>query len=364
MTRESRRGIADVTAIGLRRSVGFIAQRFKSYHTRDKIQSWVAPLMIIGSLSTWLVCFLFGYMFMLQGSLGLDPAVAFREAGSSLFTLGFASHDRGQLSIIDFIAAATGPITIGLMISYLPALLRRAFNSRELEVALLKARAGEPNWGRKSSPGSRHSIPTTSALVSLWSTWERWAADVSESHTTYPPLIYTRSARPMRNWLIALLSVMDAAALTLALRPHDRQVVPRILLRQGVECMRDLAAATNIRYDPHLVTGAPIQLSKEEFLDGVKVMTEAGYKVQRSPEDAWPYFSDWRMTYESIAYQLASRIDAVPAKWSGPRRPPTEPIPPFRPSYVVANPDGSLKFPEPTKKHKLVPPRKRLGSPT
>lgn len=360
MTRASRLSFSEVVGAAIRIGVGLVAQRFKNYRRRDAIQSWVAPLMIIGSLATWLICFLFGYMFMLQGMLGMDPTMAFREAGSSLFTLGFASGDRGELSIIDFMAAATGPITIGLMISYLPALYG-AFNRRELEVALLKARAGEPNWGPEILARFSALEADHKRLDEMWKTWERWAADVSESHTTYTALIYTRSARPMRNWVVALLSVMDAAALTLALRPHDRQVTARILIRQGVECLRDLAAATGIPYDLYPAEGTPIKLPKEEFLEGVAMMVESGYKVQRPAEDAWRYFSDWRMMYESIAYELALRIDAVPAKWTGPRRPPTEPIPPYRPRYVVESPDGSLAFPESARKPAKLRPRKRLG---
>ena len=48
------------------------------------------------------------------------------RGGFEPFTLGFASSDREQLSIIDFIAAATGPITIGLMISYPQLCIRRS----------------------------------------------------------------------------------------------------------------------------------------------------------------------------------------------------------------------------------------------
>ena len=198
-------------------------------------------------------------------------------------------------------------------------------------------------------------------LTELWNTWERWAADVSESHTTYSVLIYTRSARPMRNWLIALLSVMDAAALSLVLRPNDRQVASRMLLRQGIECIRDLAVVTHIKYEAEPATGTPIQLTKEEFIEAVDMLVASGYELQQDAEAAWPFFSDWRMMYEPIFYELAKRIDAVPAKWSGPRVPPTKPIPPFRPRYVIDNADGSLAFPNSVRKPPILPPNKRLG---
>ena len=360
MTRQARSRLTLPVDTLIRRLVATIARRFHNYLRRDTIQSWAAPQMIVGALATWLISFLIGYTLMLHGAVGLQLDASFREAGSSLFTLGFASSDRDQLSIIDFIAAATGPITIGLMISYLPTLYS-SFNRREVEVALLKSRAGEPNWGPEILARFAALGSDPKRLTELWNTWERWAADVSESHTTYSVLIYTRSARPMRNWLIALLSVMDAAALSLVLRPNDRQVASRMLLRQGIECIRDLAVVTHIKYEAEPATGTPIQLTEEEFIEAVDMLVASGYELQQDAEAAWPFFSDWRMMYEPIFYELAKRIDAVPAKWSGPRVPPTKPIPPYRPRYVIDNADGSLSFPNSVRKPPILPPSKRLG---
>lgn len=360
MTRGSRSIIRTCVAGPIGFGINLVARQFKDYLRRDSLQSWIAPMMLVGSLSAWLVLYLLGYTLMLKGMVGLDLSVAFRESGSSLFTLGFASGDRTQLSVIDFVAAATGPITIGLMISYLPSLYS-SYNRRELDVAILKARAGEPNWGPEIL--ARHTALNSDRihLDQMWRDWERWAADVSESHTSYPALIYTRSARPMRNWVVALLSVMDAAALSLVLRPHDRQISARILLRQGIECLRDLAVIEKIAFDPSPQSGGPIQLPKQDFIDAVNMLAEAGYDPQRSAEDAWPLFSDWRMMYESIAYELAFKIDAVPALWSGPRRPVTAPIAPNRPQYVVSSNDGAIAFPADHAQRPLLPPNKRLG---
>ena len=74
------------------------------------------------------------------------------------------------------------------------------------------ARAGEPNWGPELL--ARHAmVGMVPQLYDLWPLWERWAAEVGESHTNFPVLIQMRSARPNRNWLVALLCVMDAAAI-------------------------------------------------------------------------------------------------------------------------------------------------------
>ncbi|HXY67752.1 MAG TPA: hypothetical protein VEI45_26110 [Mycobacterium sp.] len=50
-------------------------------------------------------------------------------------------------------------------------------------------------------------------LDELFTAWERWAAEVAESHTTYLTFARLRSPWPLSHWLVALIAVMDAAAL-------------------------------------------------------------------------------------------------------------------------------------------------------
>jgi hypothetical protein len=53
--------------------------------------------------------------------------------------------------------------------------------------------------------------------------------------------------------------------------------------------------------------------------------------MERDVDEAYLHFRGWRANYESVAYALAAEIDAVPAPWSGPRRPPLPVIYPHRP---------------------------------
>jgi hypothetical protein len=242
----------------------------------------------------------------------------------------FVTTSRGQLSALDFAAAITGPLVIGLQVGYLPALYG-ASNRRESEVTMLDSRAGEPSWGPEIL--ARHaSISSLDNLADLYRGWERWAADVSESHANYPVLIYFRSQAPSRNWLVALLSVMDSAALMLSLNPSRPQGEPRMAIRMGFVCMRDLARTMNIPYDPDPDPDSDIQLTYDEFLDGIRRLGESGFPMERTPDDAWPEFKGWRINYEAIAYALAWRIDAVPALWSGPRRGPEVSLAPKTPT--------------------------------
>jgi hypothetical protein len=305
------------------------ARRTQGYVGRDRVLMWAAPLAIFTSLLMWLALFFLSYGLMMFASSDLTLASAFREAGSSLFTLGYATNERANLTALDFLAATTGPITIALLIGYLPTLYTE-YQRREAEVTLLQARSGEPNWGPELL--ARHAmVNTIPRLHDLFERWERWAAEVAESHTNFPVLIQMRSARAQRNWLIALLSVMDAAAMHMALNPSDRQETARLMLRQGFTCMRELALVEKVEFDEDPSPDTPSTVSFEEFAAACTDLATVDYSMERSIEEAYPHFRGWRANYESVAYELAARIDAVPAPWSGPRRPPLPVVYPHRP---------------------------------
>jgi hypothetical protein len=306
-----------------------VARRTSSYAARDAVLAYAAPLSLILTLMTWLGLLFVGFACLLFAFSPLDWAQSFREAGSSLFTLGFASTDRSQLTVVDFVAAATGPVVVGLLVGYLPSLYA-SYNRREVEVALLHSRSGEPNWGPEILV--RHAIVnSTEELQTLFRGWERWAADIAESHVNYPVLIHVRSAQPLRNWLVALLSVMDAAAFQMSVNPQIPQATARVALRQGFVAVRDIAIAEGIVIDEDPDPDTSISLTFEEFEAAYDDVADSGYEMARSARDAWPHFRGWRINYEASAYALAERIDAPPAAWSGARRPPLAVIMPQRP---------------------------------
>ncbi|MFF8864075.1 hypothetical protein ACF08B_18680 [Streptomyces sp. NPDC015139] len=313
----------------LRRALRLAALR-GGYDAVDRAQTWLAPLMLIGMLAGWLAGALLGYGLLLFALSPLSWATAFQEAGSSLFTLGFASGARLKLSVIDFMAAATGPVLIALQIAYLPTLYA-AYNRRELEVTLLQARAGEPAWGPEIL-ARQWLVETETALPELYRAWERLASDMGESHSTYPILLTFRSPRPHRSWLVGLVAVMDAAALQLALDPRLAPPEARLVLRAGFTALRDIARVLRIPFDVDPSPAAPVRLTFAEFEAAVSMLATAGFRAQCSPKDAWPQYRGWRVNYEAIAYELCRRCDAVPALWTGPRDFGGEPIPPRRPA--------------------------------
>ena len=305
------------------------------YVRRDRILATQAAATLVTQLGVWLGIFLVGFTLALWPSHGRNLTTALADAGSSIFTLGFAEPPGTTPAVIVFIAAATGMIVVALQIGYLPTLYA-AFNRRETEVALLVARAGVPSWGPELLARTHYALgsgtSTINTLPDLYQQWERWASDVAESHTTYLPLVRFRSPQPYSSWVIALLSVLDSAALILSLAPGQAPTVPaRLCLRSGFGCMNRIARAMNINVPEEADPEAGISLTYNEFLDAITRMREVGFPITRDPADAWPDFVGWRVNYERAAYELAAAVDAVPARWSGPRRHRSAAIAPRRP---------------------------------
>ncbi len=293
------------------------AGRARSAESRHHVLQAQAPVMLAGVLAVWLVGYLFSFALLLWPQTASFSA-AVRESGSSLLTLGFASTREGGATAVDLIAGATGLVVVALQIAYLPTLYA-SFSRRETEVTLIGVRAGHPPWGpellARSQMGS-----TLDDLPEFYRQWERWAADVAESHASYPILLRFRSPHPRSSWLIALLAVMDSAALLHAAAPTQCPLQARLSLRMGIDCLRQLATTIGIPFEDDPRPDTLIALDRREFDEGLARLEEVGFVTERDPDETWRHFSGWRVNYESIAYRMASTIDAVPARWSGPRR--------------------------------------------
>jgi hypothetical protein len=321
-----------LTSIGVFRLALVFVRRTTEYRRQDRVLALVAPMSLVTLLVVWLSLFLLGYTLMVWPFDAGTINAPFLEAGSAMFTLGFISGRETGPTPLLFAAAATGPIIIALQIAYLPTLYA-AFNRREVLVTLLETRAGAPAWGPEVL--ARHQLVGISdSLPGFYADWERWAADVAESHATYPMLVWFRSAHALQSWVGGLLAVMDSAAMYLALAPSSAPSEARLCLRMGYTCLRRIAETVDIAFDEDPKPDDPISLTMDEFEQGVAHLERVGFPMERRAEEAWPHFHGWRVNYEAVAYALADRTVAPPALWSGERRHLTGPaIPPWRPPH-------------------------------
>jgi hypothetical protein len=322
----------------VREAFVFASETRRRFAQKDALLAMAGPVALLVQLVMFLLLLLIAFALMLAPwthSFGL----ALAEAGSALSTIGFARVAGRTNEVLAVLAAASGAVTIALQIGYLPALYQ-SYERRETLVALLESRSGIPAWGPEIL--LRHQlVGATDTLAMLYRDWELWAADVAESHSTHPVLLLFRSPEADYSWLLALLAVLDAAALQLALMPSKAPSEARMCLRMGFSALRRLASTLGWTVNSDPLPDAPIELTFEEFNAAVEQLNAIGFVLERSAEEAWPHFHGWRVNYEAIAYRLADVFVAPHAPWSGPRRHlPTELVPPNRPPH--RNPDGGI----------------------
>ncbi len=293
-----------------------LSRAARTYEVKDALLAPAAPVALISQLTVWLGFFVLGYALMLDRS-SHSYFAAFTQAAVTLFSVGTAHAGGHPNRTVVIAAGATWALVVTLQIAYLPSLYD-AFNRREALVAMLESRAGLPAWGPEVL--ARHQlVGIIDALPSFYADWERWAADVAESHTTYPVLLLFRSPEPWYSWVVGLLAVLDAAAMDLALSPTASSSQARLCLRMGFTALNRIAKTLGWPVDPDPSPEGPITLTFEEFEEAVSMLAEIGYPMELTAEEAWPNFRGWRVNYETNAYRLADRVVAPPAPWSGPR---------------------------------------------
>jgi voltage-gated potassium channel Kch len=197
------------------------AGRLRPGGRRDALLGYFGPLSLILLLGFWAVCLIAGFA-LLQWGLGIalnttDADTGFGTylymSGVTLFTLGFGDvTPRAPLGrSITVAEAGVGIGFLALVIGYLPVLYQ-AFSRREVGISLLDARAGSPPTAVELL--RRHGqAGQMAAMIPLLQEWERWSAELLESHLSYPVLMYYRSQHDRESWLAALTAILDTCAL-------------------------------------------------------------------------------------------------------------------------------------------------------
>ena len=230
---------------------------------REQYLSVLGPLFLFLRFAVWAVGLIFGYA-LLQWAAGSriaapDGSVPFTNildfSGNTFLTLvlGDAVPSETALSRLLVIAeAATGFAFLGLIISYLPAFYQD-YARREVRLSMLDEWAGSP----PSAGELLRRLGQDGVLADLnpfLQEWERWAAELLESHLSYPVLAFYRSQHEDQSWLSALATILDVSALVLV---GIKDIPPRT-------ARLTFAMARHAVVDLGQTLGRPLQKSKTD----------------------------------------------------------------------------------------------------
>lgn len=201
----------------------FLAKRIHNRKRREEYLSLFGPLSLLGLLAMWAMGIILGYAIVqwaLHTQLNVpDATVSFGTylylSGTTFFTLGYGDVTplKPLGRIIEVFEAGTGFGVLAIVIGYLPVLYQ-SFSRREANISLLDARAGSPSSAAELL--RRHNVAgNLDDLRPLLHEWERWSAELLESHLSYPVLCYYRSLHDNQSWLAALTTVLDTCALVM-----------------------------------------------------------------------------------------------------------------------------------------------------
>lgn len=306
-----------VVSVTVRKGFDTVARRVSSYEGRDRVMALYAPIALLTLVTTWLLLVGAGFTLIFHAFDGGGWRGAFSASGSSLFTLGFARPPGAGSIAVAFVEAAIGLALLALLIAYLPTLYG-AFSRREVLVAQLSSRAGAPPSAVELLQRA-HAIDELGDLDEVWTAWQRWFAELEETHTSLGYLNFFRSPDPGRSWVTAAGVVLDAASLHLSTISVRWSPPAGLCVRSGYTALRAIADFFDIPYESDPGPDDAISIAREEYDDACGQLADAGVPLRPDRERAWRDFAGWRVNYDAVLLGLAGLTMAPYAMWSSDR---------------------------------------------
>jgi Ion channel len=287
--------------------------------SHDILLGLFAPAATLVLLLAWLATMIAGYgliLFALRDQLTPSPpdlGTTIYFAASSVLTLGYgdfvAAGPAARAVVI--VAAVSGLGVVALVVTFLFSLYG-SYQRREVEVVMLQAAAGAP-------PSAVALLKTyakqdlVEKLPGLFADWERWAAEVLDTHVAYPLLGFFRSSHDNLSWISALGTVLDAASLVLTTIEGVPRGEAEMFRRVGshlVEDMTNLGFRAGVAARQATAEPSWAGLDRAAFDEARARLSRVGYRLTPGDE-AWLEFEAARSTY-------AGRLAAMAAYWATP----------------------------------------------
>ncbi|HVU48237.1 MAG TPA: potassium channel family protein [Terracidiphilus sp.] len=296
------------------------ARIFRHPRKRETAFSFYGPLSLILLFIVWAAVMVLGFalIFYSQGSPFIDANQPqppdFRTdlyvSGTTLFTLGLGDVTPHSPVTREFIIleSATGLGFLAIVMGYFPVLYS-AFSRREVSISLLDARAGSPPTAAELM--RRHSHEgAEQALSLLLVEWERWSAELLESHISYPLLCYFRSQHGNQSWLSALTAILDTSALLIAgVRGHEARQA-QLTFAMARHAVVDLAQIFSLKP----ISDMPDRLPIERYEQLYALLCASGVSVCRDGE-SYNRLHELRVLYEGYSEALGRYLNMPLPPW-------------------------------------------------
>ena len=300
---------------GARRFTRLISRRL-GRERRHQLLGAFAPTVLITLPLVWSLGLVASFSAVFWGLDVGSVADSVELSFSSLTTLGFVGAPDTTTRLVAGGEALMGLAIVALMISFLPTLYG-TFSRREIAVGRLTTRAGAP-------PNPVEFIVRLDAIGQLehvgnrWDEWEDWFVELGETHTTFPALIYFRSAHPDRSWLTAAEVALDTAALLNSIGVVDGTGRSDTLIRSGYLALRSVADF--YRIEPEQSSFEQLSVTRAEFEAMLDDLADTGFAVTVDRSQAWTAFAGWRVNYDRAVCGLRDLVGDLPSHWSHPDR--------------------------------------------
>jgi hypothetical protein len=289
------------------------ARRVHHPRKRETMLSFYGPLSLVFLIATWAGALIVGFSLVYSAfpNAFVDPQGAGHPfttdlyvSGTTLFTLGLGDvvPHTVTVRILAVMESGMGLGFVALVIGYFPVLYG-AFSRREVNIALLDARAGSPPTAYELI--KRHSFEGGSAaLVQLLEEWERWSAELLESHISYPLLCLFRSQHTSQSWLSALVAILDTCAVLIASVQEHSARQAQLTFAMSRHALVDLSQILSQKP----VQNAEDRLPAEKFHMIYDRLCSAGVSVCRDNQSSGR-LNELRQMYEGYAEALSRYLE-------------------------------------------------------
>jgi Ion channel len=295
-----------------------IAHRFRKSKRRETLLSVFGPLSLLGLLVLWGMTLVFGFA-LLHWAFGSDLTLPHGRpgflsdlyySGTTFFTLGLGDiAPAGPASrAITVIEASVGFGLLALVIGYFPVLYQ-AFSRREVNISMLDARAGTPPTAAELLRRHREG-QSLESLDHFLRDWELWAADLMESHLSYPSLCFFRSQHDNQSWLAALNTVLDTCSLVMVGIDGIPKWQAQLTFKMARHAVVDIAQVFNTSPVKH--DGARLVKTDLEILR--RVLSEVGVDL-RNEEGDDGILEELRAMYEPYTHVLSRYLMMPLPEW-------------------------------------------------